>query len=85
MDDLIVSFHSDLISDVKTDISEFGEEYEIAIWIRTVEGHDIITNYDFINEDDPINQSECKEGERIAYITLGELLYNLEEQAKIIR
>nr|DAX70976.1 MAG TPA: hypothetical protein [Caudoviricetes sp.] len=47
----------ELIADLEQDILEFGNDYIVAVWYKEIDGVTIYTNYDFINEDSPIDQS----------------------------
>lgn len=73
----------ELIADLKQDILEFGNDYIVAVWYKEIDGVTIYTNYDFINEDSPINQSELQEGEKIKPMTMGALLVTLEQQSSM--
>lgn len=70
----------ELIADLKQDILEFGNDYIVAVWYKEIDGVTIYTNYDFINEDSPIDQSELQEEEKIKPMTMGALLVALEQQ-----
>ena len=79
--DTHVSYESsELIADLKQDILEFGNNHIVAVWYKEIEGVTIYTNYDFIDEDSPIDQSELQEGEKIKPMTMGALLVALEQQ-----
>ena len=79
--DINISYDSsELIADLKQDILEFGNDYVVAVWYKQIEGTIIYTNYDFINEDSPIDQSELQDGEKIKPMTMGALLVALEQQ-----
>lgn len=71
---------SELIADLKQDILECGSNHIVAVWYKEVEGVTVYTNYDFINEESPIDQSELQEGEKIKPMTMGALLVALEQQ-----
>lgn len=71
---------SELIADLKQDILEFGNDHIVAVWYKEIDGVKVYTNYDFINEDSPIDQSELQEGEKIKPMTMGALLVALEQQ-----
>lgn len=71
---------SELIEDLKQDILEFGNDYIVAVWYKQIEGVTVYTNYDFINEDSPIDKSELQDGEQIKPMTMGALLTALEQQ-----
>jgi hypothetical protein len=79
----IIYENSELISDLKQDILEFGNDYIVAVWYKEIDGVTIYTNYDFINEDSPIDQSELQEGEKIKPMTMGALLVALEQQSSM--
>ena len=79
--DTHVSYESsELIADLKQDILEFGNNHIVAVWYKEVEGVTVYTNYDFINEEFPIDPSELQEGEKIKPMTMGALLVALEQQ-----
>lgn len=71
---------SELIADLKQDILEFGNDYIVAVWYKEIDGVTVYTNYDFINEDSPIDQSELQDGEKIKPMIMGALLVALEQQ-----
>lgn len=71
---------SELIADLKQDILEFGNDYIVAVWYKEVEGVTVYTNYDFIDEESQIEQSELQDGEKIKPMTMGALLVALEQQ-----
>lgn len=48
--------------------------------VKYQNGVAVDTNYDFINEDSPIDQSELQDGEKIKPMTMGALLVALEQQ-----
>lgn len=73
----------ELIADLEQDILEFGNDYIVAVWYKEIDGVTIYTNYDFINEDSPIDQSELQEGEKIKPVTMGALLVALEQQSSL--
>lgn len=73
----------ELIADLEQDILEFGNDYIVAVWYKEIDGITIYTNYDFINEDSPIDQSELQEGEKIKPVTMGALLVALEQQSSM--
>ena len=76
----IIYENSELIADLKQDILEFGNDYIVAVWCKEIDGVTVYTNYDFINEDSPIDQSELQDGEKIKPMTMGALLTALEQQ-----
>lgn len=73
----------ELIADLEQDILEFGNDYIVAVWYKEIDRVTIYTNYDFINEDSPIDQSELQEGEKIKPVTMGALLVALEQQSSM--
>lgn len=73
----------ELIADLEQDILEFGNDYIVAVWYKEIDGVTIYTNYDFINEDSPIDQSELQDGEKIKPVTMGALLVALEQQSSM--
>ena len=79
----IIYESSELIADLKQDILEFGNDYIVAVWYKEIDGVTIYTNYDFINEDSPIDQSELQDGEKIKPMTMGALLVALEQQSSM--
>lgn len=76
----IIYENSELIADLKQDILEFGNDYIVAVWYKEIDGVTVYTNYDFINEDSSIDQSELQDGEKIKPMTMGALLVALEQQ-----
>ena len=75
---------SELIEELKEDILEFGGNKMIAVWCKEYEGVILYTNYDFIEEDEPLTKSELKDGEFIKQMTMSALLVVLEKQNEII-
>lgn len=80
----IIYESSELIADLKQDILEFGNDYIVAVWYKEIDGVTVYTNYDFINEDSPIDQSELQDGEKIKPMTMGALLVTLEHQNSML-
>lgn len=75
---------SELIKELKEDILEFGGDQIVTVWCKDYEGVIIYTNYDFIEDESPINESELKPGEFIKQMTMCALLVVLEKQNEII-
>lgn len=76
-----ISFEcSELIEELKDDISEFGGDRIVAVWCREYQGVTIYTNYDFIVEDKPLQKTELQKNEQIKKMTMTALLMLLEEQ-----
>lgn len=75
---------SELIEDLKVDIDEFGGDKVVAVWCKEISGVTIYTNYDFIEDEAPITQTELQDGEYIKTITMTALLVLLEKQNEIL-
>lgn len=80
----IISFENTyLIEEIKLDIEEFGKDKEVYAFIKKFpDGQEVLTNYDFIVEDDPIKETELKQGEVLEVWTLQKVLQKLEKQSK---
>lgn len=74
---------SDLIDELKEDIAYDGSSKLVNVWYKEFHGAIVYTNYDFIEPDDPIDESELQEGEKIKQMTMGALLIALEQQNSI--
>ena len=80
-----ISFEcSELIKELKEDILEFGGDKIVAVWCKKSEGVILYTNYDFVEEDDSIRESELQSGEFLKQMTMSALLIILEKQNSII-
>lgn len=80
-----ISFEcSDLIKELKADIAEFGGDTVVAVWCKDNSGVTIYTNYDFIDEDQPITEKELDKDEYIQKMTMSALLILLEKQNEIL-
>lgn len=83
-----ISFDStELIEELKYDISVCGRNKIFAVWLRKYPqfgNKEFIVNYDFITENDPIGKEEIGENERIVFMEAGILLDKLEEQNRLI-
>ncbi len=75
---------SDLIDELKQDIEEFGGQEIVAVWCKDYYGVTIYTNYDFIEPDKPLEDSELENGEFIIKMTMSALLVVLEKQNEIL-
>ena len=73
-----------LIEELKEDILEYGEDEVVAVWCRRYEGVTIYTDYDFIVEEDPISESELKDGEFLIQMPMSALLIILTKQDSIL-
>lgn len=80
-----ISFEcSVLIEELKADIAEFGGDTVVAVWCKDNSGVTIYTNYDFIDEDQPITEKELDKDEYIQKMTMSALLILLEKQNEIL-
>lgn len=75
---------SELIDELKQDIAEFGGNKVVAVWCKEYEDVIIYTNYDFIDEEEPLRESELKDGEFLKQMTMSALLLVLEKQNSIL-
>ena len=75
---------SDLIEELKLDIEEFGGDKVVAVWCQEINDTVVYTNYDFIDPDMPIQDSELNPDEYIRKMTMTALLILLEEQNRLI-
>lgn len=74
---------SDLIHELREDIEEFGGHTSVAVWCKKQMGVTIYTNYDFIDEEDPIRTDELEKDEHIERMTMTTLLILLEKQNSV--
>ena len=81
-----VSYESnDLITELKEDIEEFGEENPCILVYKIVGNHIIFTNYDFITKEDPFNpDEELEDDEYYIETTFKYALEVFERQNKIL-
>ena len=75
---------SELIEELKEDILEFGGDTIVAVWCKDNSGVTLYTNYDFIDEDQPITEKELDKDEYIQKMTMSALLILLEKQNEIL-
>ena len=83
---------SALISELKSDIAEFGKQEPCCLFwqVKSVKipfngqtiGVEFLVNYDFVDEDNPLTEEE-KENFRTEFSTLGRALEILEKQNEI--
>lgn len=79
-----ISFEcSELIDELKSDIEEFGGDKIVAVRCKDTHGVTLYVNYDFIESEDPIKESELPEDEYIQTMTMIALLMLLEQQDKL--
>ena len=74
---------SELIEELEEDIIKFGENEEVIVWCKNIEGTTIYTNYDF-DTDMKIHSSEVEKDEYLIKIPMKDLLTKLREQNKIL-
>lgn len=74
---------SELIKELRRDIVEFGSGEVVAVWCKEELGVLFFTNYDFITEDEPIEEWELENGEFLIQMTMGTLLPILEKQNRV--
>ena len=74
----------ELIEDAVECAAEFGEDHKVAAWVKTLDGLEYISNFDYIVEEDPIDPSECKEGETIRVMRIGDVLVRLMDMQDMI-
>lgn len=74
---------SELINELKEDIKEFGD-IDMYAFFEKREGYTFITNYDFIEEEKPLDVKELKEDTIIQIMKASEILKILEEQNEIV-
>lgn len=80
-----ISFEcSELIEELKEDILEFGGDKIVVVWCKEYEGVVLYTNYDFIEEEKPIRESELQSGEFLKQMTMSTLLIVLEKQNTVL-
>lgn len=80
-----ISFEcSALIDELKQDIAIMGEDRVVAVWCKPYGNVTLYTNYDFIDDENPITEQELKDGEHIVNMTIGALLPLLEKQNAIL-
>ena len=72
-----------LINELKEDIEEFGD-INMYAFFEKVKGHMFLTNYDFINDEVPLNVKELKDGTIIKIMKATEILDILKKQNSII-
>lgn len=83
-----ISFDSsELIKELKRDITECGTKKLLAVWLRRYPqagNVELAVNYDFIVPESPIGADEVGENERIVTMEAGILLEMLEKQKNLI-
>ena len=80
----MLSFESsELIKELKEDIVEFGGDKIVAVWCRKIWSKIFYVNYDFIDEENPIEKNELEDDEYIQTMTMSALLVLLEKQNEL--
>lgn len=83
-----VSFEStELIRELERDIKEFGEHETFLVWVRKYPQYDnaeVLVNYDFINDENPITDDELGPNERFVKMRADILLDILKKQNELI-
>ena len=64
-------------------MNKFKKNKRCIIWTIIIENTELITNYDFSCDDNPIKIGDIKERETLKQSTLGETLKQLEKQNKL--
>lgn len=72
-----------LINELKDDIAEFGD-IEMYAFFEKIKGYTFLTNYDFINEEKPLEVKELKDDTIVKIMKATEILKVLKEQNYII-
>ena len=72
-----------LIEELENDIREFGD-IEMYAFFEKIEGFTILTNYDFIVEETPLESEELEEDVIIQILKASKILEILEKQNKIL-
>lgn len=73
---------SELIEDLEEDIREFGN-IDMYAFFDKIEGYTILTNYDFISNEIPLNSDEI-ENSTIVVMKAEEILKILQKQNSIL-
>ena len=75
---------SELIEELKADISEFGGDTIVKVWCKDTNGVTIYTNYDFIEKEMSLQDNEIENDEYIKQMSLTALVMLLEIQNSIL-
>ena len=82
---ILISFEcTELIEELEEDIREFGNDLEVVVWCKKVNGVEIYTNYDFVDDDMPVGKNEIEPDEYLTEMTAGELLPILKKQNEVV-
>ncbi len=73
----------DLINELKKDILEFGN-IDLYAFFEELNGYIFITNYDFIDDEMPLNTEELRENTIVKIMKVMEILEILKEQNRIV-
>ena len=74
---------SELIEELKKDIEEFGD-IDMYAFFEKIKGYTFLTNYDFVNEEKPLETKELKDDTIVKIMKAKEILKILKEQNSII-
>lgn len=74
---------SELIEELERDIAEFGD-IDMYAFFEKIKGYTFLTNYDFINEEKPLEVKELKDDTIVKKMKAKEILDILEKQNSII-
>ena len=75
---------SDLIEELSDDIEEFGGDTVVNVWCTESQGVTLYTNYDFIDEEAPLQEDEIYEDKYIEQMTMTALMNLFEQQNEIL-
>lgn len=74
---------SELIEELENDMKEFGD-IDMYAFFEKIDKYTLITNYDFISEEFPLNVKELKDDTIVKIMKASEILKNLKEQNNAI-
>lgn len=74
---------SELIEELERDIAEFGD-IDMYAFFEKIKGYTFLTNYDFINEEKPLEVKELKDDTIVKKMKAKEILDVLKKQNSII-
>lgn len=74
---------SELIEELEKDIAEFGD-IDMYAFFEKIKGYTFLTNYDFINEEKPLEVKELKDDTIVKKMKAKEILDVLKKQNSII-
>lgn len=74
---------SDLIEELENDIQEFGN-IDMYAFFKKINENILLINYDFINDELPLQTKELKDGQIVQIMKATKILEILKEQNSII-